>query len=351
MANKPNALHVIVDPSFRTMDEIFTPEDRAHLYEIADVIWGKDEPMPLDQFEAALPEADAIICCLWRYGRDILPKAKKLRAIISVEGVFPLNDDLDHDTCFAHNIRVLSIAPTFARQVAEFSLGMAIAACREISLGDRNFRDGTEKYLHAGNVGTYMLYDKSVGFIGFGSIARALKPLLAPFNVSMSAYDPYLTDGFIRSQGVRPTTLDDLLQNSRFIFVLASPTVENRAFLSRPQLEQIQPNSVLVLMSRAHVVDFDVLTELVLAGRFRLATDVLPIEPLPADHPIRHADNAILSGHRAGSVREGLHEIGQMVVDDLEAVLRGLPPQRLTVLQPELSRRYAPIIIPQGDEK
>jgi hypothetical protein len=31
-------------------------------------------------------------------------------------------------------------------------------------------------------------------------------------------------------------------------------------------------------------------------------------------------------------------------------VLRGLPPQRLPTLQPELSRRYAPIIVPAPDE-
>jgi phosphoglycerate dehydrogenase-like enzyme len=345
MSDKPR---VIVDPHFRSMDEIFTPEDRARLYEIADVIWGKDEPMSDDTFLAALPEADVIICALWRYG-DVLPRAKKLRAIFSVEGAFPL--DLDRDYCFAHNIRVLSVAPSFARQVAEMSLAMAISSCRELSLGDRDFRNGTEKYLHAGNQNTFMLYDKSVGFIGYGSIARELQRLLTPFNVTMSAYDPWLTDSFIKSMGVRPTTLDDLLETSRFIFVLASPTVENRALLSREYLEKVQQDAVIVLMSRAHVVDFDALTDLVLQGRFRLATDVLPVEPLPADHPLRHADNALLSAHRAGSTKEGLREIGKLVVDDLEAVLRGLPPQRLPVLQPELSRRYAPILIPQGDEE
>lgn len=345
MSQKPL---VIVDPHFRSMDEIFTPQDRAHLYEIAEVVWGKDEPMPEDAFLKSLPDAEVIICALWRYG-DVLPQAKNLRAIISVEGAFPT--DLDKEYCFEHRIRVLSIAPSFARQVAEMSLGMAISACREISFGDRAFRQGTEKYLHAGNVGNYMLYDKTVGFIGYGSIARELQKLLTPFNVTLSAYDPWLVDGFIRSMGVRPTTLENLLESSRFIFVLASPTVENRALLSREYLERIQPDAVLVLMSRAHVVDFDAITDLVLKGRFRFATDVLPTEPLPADHPIRHADKAILSGHRAGSVQEGLWEIGRMVVDDLEAILRGLPPQRLPVLQPELSRRYAPIIVPSPDEE
>ncbi len=99
---------------------------------------------------------------------------------------------------------------------------------------------------------------------------------------------------------------------------------------------------MLVLVSRAHVVDFDALTDLVLQGRFKAAIDVFPQEPLAADHPIRRAEGAVLSAHRAGSVQEGLWEIGAMVVDDLEAIVRGLPPQRLQQAQPELAPMYMP---------
>ena len=105
-------------------------------------------------------------------------------------------------------------------------------------------------------------------------------------------------------------------------------------------LQLIPQNAVLILASRAHVVDFDALTELVLAGRFKLATDVFPVEPLPADHPIRNAEGALLSAHRAGSVAQGMVELGEMVVDDLEAVVQGLPPRRLQMAEPELSLRY-----------
>jgi phosphoglycerate dehydrogenase-like enzyme len=131
------------------------------------------------------------------------------------------------------------------------------------------------------------------------------------------------------------------------IFVLAVPSVENKALLSRSLLERIQPGAVLVLISRAHVVDFEALTELVLAGRFKAAIDVFPVEPLPMDHPIRQAPGAVLSAHRAGAVEEGLWEIGQMVVDDLEAIVRGLPPQRLQAAQPELIRRYGNLRAPR----
>ena len=119
-------------------------------------------------------------------------------------------------------------------------------------------------------------------------------------------YDPWLSDSYVRSQGVEPVPLKQLLAKSRVIFVLAIPSTENQALLSRELLELIQPGAVLVLISRAHVVDFEALTEFVLAGRFKAAVDVFPAEPLALDHPIRRAPGAVLSAHRAGSVAEGL---------------------------------------------
>ncbi|MCY3574979.1 MAG: hydroxyacid dehydrogenase [Chloroflexi bacterium] len=329
---------VIVDPHFRRMGEIFSPADKQRLADLVDVVWGHDEPMPQADFLRALPSVEAVICTGWRYG-DVLGSAPNLRAILDVSGSFPLT--LDYDACYTRRIRVLSAAPAFARQVAEFSLGLAIASARDIALGDRLMRRGDEKYLWQGNHGTFMLYDKPVGIIGYGSLARALQPLLQPFNVTIAAYDPWLSDGYLRRQGVTPMPLADLLASSRFIFVMAAPTKENQAMISRELLELIPRNAVFVLASRAHVVDFDALTEMALAGRFKVATDVFPIEPLPADHAIRQADGALLSAHRAGSVAEALTEMGEMVIDDLEAIVRGLPPRRLQMAEPELSKRYA----------
>lgn len=308
------APRVIVDPHFRRMDEIFSPADRARLRATATVVWGRDEPMPEEAFLAALPDAIAVVCGDWRYG-DVLDRASCLRAIIAVSGAFP--HTLDYATCFARQIRILSVAPAFGPQVAEMALGMALAASREIVAGDRAMREGKEAWRKAGNTETFLLSGKPVGFIGYGNLARCLRPLLAPFGCPISVYDPWMSEGYLRGEGVTPMDLADLLAGSRVIFVLAAPSSENRALLSRDLLARIQPQAVLVLMSRAHVVDFDALTEFVLTGRFKAAIDVFPTEPLPHDHPIRHAAGAVLSAHRAGSVREGLWEIGRMVANDL----------------------------------
>ena len=270
MTNKPV---VLVDPHFRKMNEIFSTADRERLYNLVEVEWGQDEPLPLADAGDILTEAVAVVCASWRYG-NLLQDAPNLRAILSVSGGFPL--DLDYDYCFAKGIRVLSAAPAFGRQVAEMALGLALAAARDIAAGDSAMRTGQEQYLHAGNVGTFMLYDQPVGFIGFGGLARCLQPLLKPFGCKISVYDPWLGPGYLSRQGVEPVGLEPLLDTSRVIFVLAVPSTENQALLTRDLLERIQPGAVLVLISRAHVVDFEALTELVLAGRFKAAIDVFP---------------------------------------------------------------------------
>jgi phosphoglycerate dehydrogenase-like enzyme len=334
MGDKP---FVVVDPYARRMEEIFTPDDLERLHRTVEVVWGRNEPMPPEETRAALSRAQALVCASWRYG-DALAYAPHLRAIIDVGGGFP--PGLDYEQCFARRIRVLTCAPAFGPQVAEMALGLALAASRDIVAGDRAMRAGTEGWRHEGNVGTFLLYGKRVGFICFGSLARCLCPLLAPFGCPIAVYDPWLTAGYLRNKGVEPVALEQLMDTSRVIFVLASPTTENRALLSRALLERLQPGAVLVLISRAHVVDFEALTDLVLAGRFKAAIDVFPNEPLAHDHPIRQAPGAVLSAHRAGSVREGLWEIGALVVDDLEALACGLPPQQLQVAQPEVVSRY-----------
>jgi phosphoglycerate dehydrogenase-like enzyme len=341
MANKPV---VIVDPHFRQMSEIFAPADLARLRELVEVVWGQDQPMPVETAQAAMAEAVAVVSTDWRYG-DSYKQAPNLRVIISVSGGFPRY--LDYDYCFANRIRVLSVAPAFARPVAEMALGMALAAGREIVAGDRAMRAGEERWGRESNTEAFMLYDQPVGLIGFGNLAQALCPLLAPFGCSLSVYDPWLGDSYLRSQGVTPRPLEQLLAESKVIFVLAAVSVENQALLSRELLQHIQPGAVLVLISRAHVVDFEALTEFVLAGRFKAAIDVFPVEPLPLDHPIRNVPGAILSAHRAGPTAGGLWDIGRRVTDDLEAIVRGLPPQRLQVAQPELVGRL-PLNKPPG---
>jgi phosphoglycerate dehydrogenase-like enzyme len=331
---------VILDPHFRRMANIFTPEDLGRLHAVADVIWGRNEPMPEEEIEKVRQDVVAIITGHWRHG-DVA-RFLRLAAVLEVGGGFPSPQSLDYEACFARGVRVLSCAPAFGPAVAEMGLGLALACARQIAWTDAAFRTGEPNWCHqefATEIGdTFTLYGKQVGFIGFGGLAHCLKPLLDPFGCPIQVYDPWLTDTYLRRQGVTPVSLEALLSTSRVIFVLAVPTASNKALLDREKLSLIRPDAVFVLLSRSHVVDFDALTDLLLAGRFRAGIDVFPEEPLPGDHPIRRAKHAVLSSHRAGAIGEGLLNIGRIVVDDIEAICKGLIPQSMQLAQPEFIR-------------
>ncbi|HEU4753982.1 MAG TPA: NAD(P)-dependent oxidoreductase, partial [Armatimonadota bacterium] len=330
-----------LDPHFRRLEVLFPPEELARIGSFADLVWARNQPIPPEELAPLRGELDAVVTCGWRYGP--VQEFSCLRAILEVSGGFPDPRLLDYEHCFRRGLRVLSCAPGFAPAVAEMALGMAIAAGRRIAVQDAAFRTGEERWGHLGDVHDFTLFDQPVGFIGFGGIARCLKSLLEPFRCPVSVYDPWQTDAHLRGQGVKPLPLETLLESSRVLFVLAVPSAENRALLDRSRLERLRPDALLVLVSRAHLVDFDALVELTRAGRFTAAIDVFPEEPLPPDHPIRRVPGVLLSPHCAGGGEASYRRIGRMVVNDLEAVLTGRVPQEMQPAQPEyILRRGAP---------
>jgi len=332
---------IILDPYGRRMANIFSPEDLQRVQSAAEVIWAADEPMPESEIEKVREEVTAFITGYWHYGN--VARFPKLRAILEVSGGFPSPKDLDYQACFERGIRVLSCAPAFGPAVAEMGLGLALTCARQIAWTDQAFRDGREPNWSHTSFKTeidepFTLYNKLVGFIGFGGLARALKPLLDPFGCSIQAYDPWLTEAYLHKQGVTPVELEPLLASSKVIFVLAVPSASNQVLLNRQKLSLIRPDAVFVLLSRSHVVDFDALTEMLAEGRFRAGIDVFPEEPLPQNHPVRSVKHALLSSHRAGAIGDGLLNIGHLVADDVEAISRGLAPWSMQMAQPEFIR-------------
>ena len=266
-----------------------------------------------------------------------LNRARNLRAIINVETNFLQN--VDYEACFERGIHVLAPSSAFARPVAEMALGMAIDLCRGVTAADRAMRKGNEKWLLDGAEGCFSLYGARVGLIGFGDLARAFIPLLAPFGCPVKAYDPWISDHFMAGFGIAAASLDEVLATSQVIVVFASVTSDNQGFLGKREFELIAPGAIFLLMSRAGVVDFPEFLRQVESGRFRAATDVFPAEPAPPGDPSRRIEGLLLSPHRAGAMRDSLYEIGRQTVADAELILRGLPPlscrraQRETVLR------------------
>jgi phosphoglycerate dehydrogenase-like enzyme len=328
---------VMIDPQPRTMDMIFRPEAQRRLAEMAELSVFDSGPMPAEMVERVLPESEILIGQT-DLPRERLDRAPKLRAIFNVEGNFLPN--VDYQCCFERGIRVLIASPAFAVAVAESALGLGLDLARGISRNHSQFKTRTEEYGLASNQGCHLFTGLKVGIIGFGDLGRAFRPLVQPFHCPVKVFDPWLPTREILRYDCTPASLEEVLSWSDAVFVFAGVTTENQGFLGERELALIRTGGIFVLMSRAAVVDFVALTDAVRKGRLRVATDVFPDEPLASDHPIRDLENTVLSAHRAGGMPEAFIEIGDMVLSDLELVVRGLPPVSCKVAQPETVSRF-----------
>jgi phosphoglycerate dehydrogenase-like enzyme len=327
---------VILQPAPQRPERIFTPAARQELESSFRLVDLSDDHDP-GSLDDLLPEAFAII------GQPDLPAARlaratTLRAICNVEGNFFPN--VDYASAFARGIHVLGCGPAYAQAVAEYALGLALDVARGISREDRAFRSGTERYVLEGNADAVLLRGARVGLIGYGNLGRALRPLLKAFAVDLRVYDPWLPDRALVEWGLVPATLAEVLQRSRFVFVLATVTADSEHLLGATELARLPDGARLILVSRAAVVDYDALWAELASGRILAGVDVWPLEPVPADDPFRRLEGLVFSGHRAGGIPQAFQQIGDMVVDDLLQIARGLPPVRMQVAARELVGRY-----------
>lgn len=312
---------VLLDPHWRRMDELFAADVLAALNSECDIIWGKDDPMPHDRYSVDVGRAEILITTKPVINAEVLETARNLKMVIEVEGAFP--DTIDYALCAERGIEVLCCAPGFRQSVAEMGIAMALAGARGLVNEHEAMRAGTEHWLDDRNGRDFTLYGASVGFIGFGQIAQEMSRLLAPFRARLLGFDPWLPESVAEDHGLELASLDTVLGQSRCLFVTAVPTAENYHLLNAEKLALMPQGALLVLLSRAHLVDFEAMRHAVAVGRIRAAVDVFPSEPAGLDDPIRLEKNVILSPHRAAAVPGGRHLIGEMILSDIRNYVAG----------------------------
>lgn len=316
---------LVLDAHWRRNDELFSGETLRALHDRFDVVWGKDAPIPHDVLAAALPQAFAYVAATPLVTADTLVQAPKLKLVAEMSGQFP--DTVDYAACKARGVEVLSCAPGFRQSVAEMALAMMLSMGRGLVREHEAFRVGKERWLEDcdGEDGT--LFGASVGFVGYGAIAREVHRLMAPFAPKVAAYDPWLDPAKVPD--VELVDLGALMARSRILIVAAAPTRDNHGLVSTDLLARLPDGALVVLISRAHLVDFDALLKEAESGRLSAAIDVFPSEPVPLDHPMRKLSNVVFSPHRAAAVPGGRQLIGDLLLKDLDLALRGEVPRHL----------------------
>ena len=229
---------LILDQHFRRVDELFSAATLAGLKSLYRVEGGEDRPMEESVLERLLESAEILIAARPRVTKALLERAPNLRAIIEVSGAF--HGEVDYTACFERGIEVLSCSPGFRQSVAEMGLSMILSGARGLIAEHEAFRRRDEAWLDDRQATDFTLYRQSVGFVGYGNIARELHRLMVPFSPKVSYFDPWVTDIEVAQ---KTESLEALFANNRVVVITAVPTSENRHAigLESTQLKLMEP--------------------------------------------------------------------------------------------------------------
>ncbi|ARU01801.1 hydroxyacid dehydrogenase [Yoonia vestfoldensis] len=315
---------IISAPHPRSIDLIFSDDSKEKLfanYELHEV-----DPEDVDLMDKSILAQARYILGQPPLALETVQTMTKLRCVFNVES--NLINNMPYTHLFERGIHVVTTGAVFSEPVAEMGLAMALTLARDVVEADVAFREGRELWGGDGNQNATLLSNSRVGIIGFGDLGRAIAKLLQGFRAEISAFDPWLPPSLLREAGVIPTDLDTILRTSQTIFVVASVTSENKGFLNAAAFARMPRGTRFILLSRADVVEFDDLMEAVRSGHILAASDVFPEEPLAPDHPVRGLRGFLRSAHRAGALDIAFKRMGDMVLEDMALLDKGLPPMR-----------------------
>ncbi|HET9761954.1 MAG TPA: C-terminal binding protein [Casimicrobiaceae bacterium] len=207
-------------------------------------------------------------------------------------------DNVDTAACERHGVWVANSPDYGIGEVATHALALALALVRNVVAYHRDIQAGRWHYLSSGPL--RRASELTLGIIGLGRIGKRMAHVSRNVFQRIAAFDPYLIDGDFPPYVERAPELQALLSASDVVSIHAPLTAETRGMIDAKALANMRPGSFLVNTARGAIVEIgDLLAALdsgILGGA---GLDVLPVEPVPADHPLLGHPKVILTPHAA----------------------------------------------------
>lgn len=186
--------------------------------------------------------------------------------------------------------------------LADTGFGLLLALTRQIGTAIR-LGPGGWNHREAMRMVEIELEGLTMGVVGFGGTGRAMARRAVAFGMHVIACDVVTvppSDGVVEVWSL--DRLDDLLAASDVVAVGAPLTSETRGLFGDERFGAMKPGALFVNVTRGEIVDGDAIVAALRSGHLGgAALDVVPIEPLPPDHPLWTFDNVVMTPHTAGA--------------------------------------------------
>ncbi|MFV0459615.1 MAG: phosphoglycerate dehydrogenase [Actinomycetales bacterium] len=248
---------------------------------------------------------------------ELLAAAPKLQ-VVARAGVGL--DNVDVPAATTAGVMVVNAPTSNIRSAAEHACALILAAARRVAPASQTLKAGTwERNRFTGTE----LAGKTLGVVGLGRIGVLVAQRMAAFDMTVMAYDPYVSASRAAQLGVHLTGLDELMAASDVVTVHLPKTPETLGLIDERLLAAAKPGLVLVNASRGGIVDEDALAGALTEGRVSAAgLDVFAAEPC-TESPLFGFDQVVVTPHLGASTHEAQEQAGIAVARSVRLALAG----------------------------
>lgn len=276
-----------------------------------------------DQIPERVNDADIIVCNKMPINEQTVGKAKNLKLVcVTATGT----NNLDKKYLEAKKIAWRNVAGYSTEAVAQHTFALLFYLLEHLSYYDDYVK--SDKYVND-RMFTHFekhfneLSGKKWGIIGLGNIGRRVADIAGCFGASVSYYS---TSGKNNNSDYSQVDFDTLLQESDIISIHAPLTEETLGLIDKSALDKMKKTAILINVGRGPIIVEKDLAEALDSGKIAAAgLDVLDIEPMSEDNPLRHikdSEKLIITPHIAWAAVEARQRLMHIIAGQIEEFIQ-----------------------------
>ena len=287
----------------------------------------RDETRPMSEAEMreALRDYDGVMCTLGdQFSAGVFADVPDVRCkILSNFGVG--YNHIDVAAAKAAGVTVTNTPGAVTDATADIAMTLMLMSARRAGEGERLVRSGAWEGWHPTQMLGLHLTGKTVGIVGMGRIGQAIARR-CHFGFGMPVRYFGRSEKELDFTAVFHSDLKALAAHVDVLVTAVPGSAETFHLINAEVLAAMQPHARLVNIARGDVVEqaalVDALERRVIGGA---GLDVYEFEP-DVPQALLDLDNVVLLPHMGTSTGEVRVDMGRMVVDNLQAFLRGDQP-------------------------
>ena len=281
-------------------------------------------PYTFDELKEIVEDIDGVVVGVDDWNEDVFKLAPKLKGMARFGvGV----DNIDLNAAKEHGIIVCNSPGINSSAVAEQAVALMLSLIRNIPEMNRAVRKGEwpRPMFHE-------LKSRTIGFLGFGAIARNVAQRLAGFGPEMIAYDKYPNQEAADKLGVRLVSQEEVLKESDIISIHLPTRDETKHFINKETIQQMKDGVYIVNTARGSIVNEADMAGALESGKAAgFGTDVFEHEPIDLSGPLFKYDNYIATPHVSAETFENCETTSVVTARALLAVFEGREPENRLV--------------------